>query len=208
MILAILGLGLLACGGNGSQENDTSASENQDGVITIETEDGNVTIDANELEAAMDEFKASMDDQADVEVMNFRELKAVLPDRLLRMDRTEHTGETTGAFGMKFSTAEATYEDGDRRLEIVIMDAAKMGVAQLGAALWTQVEIDRESDDGYERTITIDGHRGYEKFDTRSGDAELAIFYKDRYLITLDGRQLDMDDLRNALDDLDLNELQ
>ena len=208
--MAVLSLSLVACGSDQQDSDQTETNATDDGgngSITIESDDGNVTINADNLEDAIKQATESMGGDPDAEVMNFRDLKAILPDRLLRMDRTEHTGETTGAFGMKFSTAEATYEEDDRRLKVTIMDAVKMGVAQLGISMWAQVDIDRESDDGFERTTTINGDKAYEKYNSRTGDSELALFYKGRYLVSLDGRNLDMDDLHDALDDIDLDDL-
>ncbi len=142
-----------------------------------------------------------------VEAMDFRELKETLPEKLIGMDRESHKGQRTGTAGIKISTAEAVYRDGDKRLEVNIMDGAGVGLAALGAAAWTMVEIDNESDDGYERTTTIDDQKAFEKYDEKDQSGELSVFYKKRYIISLKGRKVKADDLRDAYEGLKLNGL-
>ena len=113
-----------------------------------------------------------------------------------------------GAFGFSVAQAEATYKEDDRSIEVVIVDGGNMGIAKLGVAAWSTVEVDKESDDGYERTIEIDGYKAFEKFDARSGEAELAWLYKNRYIITLKGDGVEGDDLRRALKRIDYDDLE
>ena len=143
-----------------------------------------------------------------VEAMDFRDLKETMPEKLLGMDRESHKGQRNGAAGFKISNAEAVYRDGDKRLEVNVVDVAGVGLAALGAAAWTMVEIDNESDDGYERTVTIDGNKAFEKFNEKNGDGELSVFYKKRYIISVKGRNIKAKDLRDAYDDLKLGKLE
>ncbi|MEO0873599.1 MAG: hypothetical protein AAFY48_03245, partial [Bacteroidota bacterium] len=138
---------------------------------------------------------------------DFRDLKDILPERLLGMDRTEHGGERTSAMGFTLSQAEAEYEEDDQRLDVQVVDAGQAGMMKLGMVAWASVSIDRESDDGYERTTTIDGHKAYEKWDSGTGNAELIFFYDDRYIITLKGDGVEGDDLRKALNRIDYDDL-
>ena len=92
-------------------------------------------------------------------------------------------------------------------MEVNIVDSGGMALASLGAAAWTMLDVDRETDDGYERTTTIDGYKAYEKFDSRRGEAEISIFYKDRFLVAIKGDNLKKGDAEKVLDRLDLGDL-
>jgi hypothetical protein len=140
---------------------------------------------------------------------DFRDLKALLPDRLLRMDRSEHSGERSGVKGLQVSVAGAKYEDDDRHLEVAIVDGGSLPLAGLANMGWqiAEVEIDKEDSNGYERTTTIDGHKAFEKYNNKWEEGELVIMYADRFIITLKGKGIDEDDLRRALNKLDLDEL-
>ena len=60
------------------------------------------------------------------------------------MERTKNEGETTGAMGFKVSTAKASFKDGDKRIEIEIIDVGGIGMAAMGMAAWSMAEIDKE----------------------------------------------------------------
>ena len=49
------------------------------------------------------------------EVVNFRDLKSLMPEKMLGMERTDFSGEKAGAFGFNVSKAEAEYRDEDKK---------------------------------------------------------------------------------------------
>lgn len=219
LLFTILSFALLSCGGN---EPNEEVESDGDGIkVTVEDENGetqtvNIDLDQNDIDQLQNGLADALQDASnalrnadteDVEIMGFRELKAVLPERLLGMDRTSHKGEKSGAMGFSISQAEAEYEEDDKSLSVQVVDAGKLGMMKAGMAAWATLEIDKESDDGFERTTTIDGHKAFEKYDSRSGDSELIFLYKDRYIITLNGNGLDDDDLRKALRRVDYEDL-
>lgn len=139
--------------------------------------------------------------------VDFRDLKALLPDRLLRMDRTSHSGERSGIRGLKISVAEAKYEDEDRYLEVALVDGGSLAIARLANLGWSMAEIDKEDTNGFERTTTIDGNKAFEKYNRKWEEGELIVLYQERFVVTLKGKGIEADDLRRALDRLDLEEL-
>ena len=65
-------------------------------------------------------------------------------------------------------------------------------------AAWSNVEVDRESEDGYERTTTIDGHKAYEKYDSKTQRGEYSVIVDDRFIVTMEARNVDEDDFKDA----------
>lgn len=143
-----------------------------------------------------------------VPAADFRDLKALLPDRLLRMERTSHSGERSGIKGLQVSVAKAEYEDDERYLEVNIVDGGGFPLAGLANAGWLMVEVDKEDSNGYERTTTIDGSKAFEKYNTKWKEGELVVFHEDRFIVTLKGKGLEADDLRRVLDRLNLDKLE
>jgi hypothetical protein len=144
-----------------------------------------------------------------VEPVDFRELKAELPERINGMKRISAEGERSGWGGFKVSTANAEYEDGDKHLEISIVDAGgMMGLAKVGLAAWAQAEVDRETQDGYERTTTIDGYQAYEKFNNKTEDGQVSVIVNERFIVNIEGRNISARDLKSALDKLNLKKLE
>ena len=113
----------------------------------------------------------------------------------------------TGGFGIKVSNAEGEYEEGDKRIEMNIMDTGGLGAAMMSFAAWSTIEVDREDDNGYERTTVVDGHKAFEKYEKNSGRYELAMIVDDRFVITLNGKNVDMKDLKKGAKDVDLGKL-
>jgi hypothetical protein len=146
------------------------------------------------------------------EAVDFRELKALLPEAAAGLARTSHEGQKQTMGEITVSSAEATYEteDGQGRMTVTITDVpAGGGIAMMGAS-WMLMEMERESDTGYERTIKYQGMPAYEKFQ-RNGDrtsAEKQVAVDGRYLIKIEGRNVEMEAVETLLNQISLDTLQ
>lgn len=193
---AVLGVGLFGCGGEGG------------------TAEESVTDDFASAIEGIREAAEGIASGERVDPVDFRELKELLPEEVAGMHRVSHEGQRSGAAGFTVSTAEARYEaeDGSGRIEISLVDTGGLGgLATMGMAAWLSIEVDRETDRGYERTTTYEGYPAYEEFRSRDGDvgsAELAFVVGERLIVQLDGTDVRMDDVRDAADDLSLRRLE
>ena len=144
-----------------------------------------------------------------VETVDFKELKALLPESLSGMKRTEASGEKTAAMGMQISNAEGRYSaDNGGSMTVKITDIGSMtGLAGMATYAWARVEVDRESDNGYEKTSTIGGYRSHEKYDKSNKSGEISVLVGDRFVVEVDGNNVDMDTIKGALSKVDLGKL-
>ena len=190
----------LGCGGS---------SNNGDTAGQAATEDtGGAASEPKNMEEAMNEVqKALQGDGEKKEVVDFRALKELLPEKVAGMERTAHSGEKAGAMGFNMSTASAEYRDGDKELELAIVDFAGVATAMMGIAAWASVEIDREDENGYERTTTVEGYKAFEKYSNKNKSGELSLLVADRFIITLKGRNMDEKSFKSAIDELNLKQL-
>ncbi|MBX2842090.1 MAG: hypothetical protein KTR26_09975 [Flammeovirgaceae bacterium] len=195
---------------SGEKANDGNENE---GNYTEENE----AFDSEDPTKAMENAVKGMENAFEesgiskVEPVNFRKLKELLPEEVAGIDRTNAEGEKAGAMGMKISKAEGGYDDGDKKINISITDMGFMASGELGAMMtagWLMADIDRESDTEMERTTKIKGYKGYEeyKFDKKSG--KVSLFVGDRFIVEIDGRNIELDDLRETVDEIDLDELE
>ena len=67
---------------------------------------------------------------------------------------------------------------------------------------------DSESDAGYERDVTLGGRTVHEKFTRASGHGELQIIVAKRFEVDVDGDNVDMESLHQALSQVDLGRLE
>jgi len=144
-----------------------------------------------------------------VEPVNFRDLKALLPETLPGFKRTQAKGEKTGAMGMVVSQADADYSgDGGAHLDVKFVDLGSLaGPLALGMASWASVEIDRETETGYEKSTVLGGNKAFEKYDTRSRRGEIKVLVGGRFIAEVKGRNVKVDDIKAAVGQLDLAKL-
>ena len=145
-----------------------------------------------------------------VETVDYKELKALLPESLPGMKRTDATGEKTSAMGMQISNTEGRYsaDNGGGSMTIKITDIGSMtGLAGMTAYAWAGVNIDRESDNEYEKTSTIGGYKSHEKYNKSSKSGEVSVLVGDRFVVDVNGDNVDMDAIKGALGKVDLGKL-
>ena len=145
-----------------------------------------------------------------VDPVDFRSLKALLPESLPGMKRTKAEGEKAAAMGIHVSKAEGNYrsENGESDIEITISDMGTLtGLTAMAAYGWSMTEMDRESDNGYEKTTTIGGHKAHEKFDKEGQRGEIDVLVANRFIVEMKGNGIPMDTLKGALSKVDLGKL-
>ncbi len=144
-----------------------------------------------------------------VDVVEYKVLKDMLPASVGSMKRTEATGEKTAAMGMQVSNAEGRYSDGQNgNITIKLTDIGSMtGLAGMAAYAWAATDIERESDDGYEKTGTFNGYKSHEKWTKSSNSGDLSVLVGGRFVAEASGYNTTMDTLKDALTKIDLKKL-
>lgn len=142
-------------------------------------------------------------------MVDFRELKALLPPALDGLKRTSASGEKSGAMGMSISFAEGKYEaDSGASVQIKISDNGGLGgIMSFAQAAWSQSEIDRETETGFERTTTYGAHKAHEKYDNESKSGEIQILVGGRFMVEVEGDDVSWEALQAATKKLDLGKL-
>jgi hypothetical protein len=143
------------------------------------------------------------------EPVNFRDLKGLLPESLPGFKRTSATGEKAGAMGMVVSHADGEYSgEGGAHLSVKITDIGNVtGPLGLGLAGWAMVEVDRETETGYEKSTVLGGNKAFEKYDSRSKHGEVNVLVGNRFVVEVKGRDVKMDDMKGVAGKLDLAKL-
>lgn len=131
-------------------------------------------------------------------------LKPFLPDTLAGLKRTGFSAEQNGAMGMQMSVAKASYAgDGDRALHVEITDVGS-AKGLLGLAGLANVQSQRETENGYEKTWKENGRLISEKWDGPSRHGAYSIILGDRFTVEVSGTVDSIDQLKSAVGSLDL----
>ncbi len=143
------------------------------------------------------------------QVVHQSELKALLPATFAGMKRVNVETGKIPALGMNISYAEADYENDDARVQAKISDIGGMGefmkMAEYG---WLQSEIERESEDGYERTTRVAGFPAQESYENTSRSGRLQIMVDSRFMVELSGDGVEMSTIMDLATAIDLKKLQ
>ncbi|QMW06275.1 transposase [Spirosoma foliorum] len=143
-----------------------------------------------------------------VETVDFRKLKELLPSDADGLARKEATGEKNGTAGFTVSTATGKYgnDDNSENIELAIIDGGGSAM-MIGLAAWSMLEIDKETENGYEKTTKMGDNKAYEKYDNASKDGEIAVLVNKRFIVSAKGHGISMDKIKAALEDIDLDKL-
>lgn len=159
--------------------------------------------------ASMQQAMTQQENRKPVDPVDFRELKALLPEELAGMKRTDASGEKSGAMGMTVSKAEASYEKDDANLNVDVTDIGGLtGFAAMAQYGWSMHEIDRETETGYERTLTLSGHKAHEEYDREGRSGTIQLMIKGRFIVEIRGSNIDGAALQDAAKQLPLGKLE
>jgi len=146
------------------------------------------------------------------EPVDFRKLKEALPAELLGIKRTDASGEKNAMGNVKMSHAHGAYvkdadKEGAPRIEVDITDyAATQGMTEAMAA-WSKMEIDRESDTGYEKTTKVGDYPALETYQNDGKSGQLQVFVADRFIVQVTTTNVPADQLKKIGEELKLAKL-
>ena len=191
-LLLALALPLAACGSD-DPADDAIEETGEPGIF------GRV----GEMQEAVEQMQEAAE-RTPAEPVNFRTLRDLLPAEAAGLAQGETEGSTDGAMGFSISQVEAVYGEGDRRIDIGVMDyGAIPSMAMMGLG-WTMADLDRESGSTYERTVEMGGRRGYRSYDSDAQSGEFSLIVADRFHVEVTGTGVTDDDLEAALRAVDL----
>jgi hypothetical protein len=138
-----------------------------------------------------------------VESLTTERMKSFLPATLAGMKQESSSAERNGAMGMQISEAKAQYGDGKRSLNLEITD---MGSAKgvLGLASWVNIEQDKQTQTGYEKTYKQGENMIHEEWDNTDKRGEYTAMLAGRFMVKVSGIAESVDELKSAVNSLNL----
>jgi len=202
---------IAACGGKSEQEK--AAEQLQKSSEEMQKSADNMSKGAQDMakgfEAMAKGMAAAGGGNADVkpvDPVSFKELQTVMPD-VSGWEKTNPTGERmTSPFS--YSQASVTYKKGDAEIEQKIMDSGYNQLLFMPFQMLMTAGYEKETQDGFERSVNVAGNPGWEKWDKGSKNGELSVVVAKRFLVQLEGHGVDdVKTLHTVLDQTDLTKL-
>ncbi len=208
IFMLFFSLFLFACGSDAEKAKD---EEKTVADVTGEVNKTAQKLTSGEIgiDEAMSQMQQMMSGGDKVTPVDFRKLKALLPESIKGLQRSNLEGEKTGGFGIMVSTARADYKNSAGRLTINITDLGTMkGMAAMATAAWLHAEIDRESEDEFEQTFELRGNKAFKKYNKHRQRGEIGTIIASRFIVNVKGRGFPFARLEEALDEISFNELE
>ena len=174
------------------------------------------TAPAGEAAKGMEDFAKAMQGMAAAmggangakpsEPVSFRDLQAAFP-AVSGWTMDKPRGERMTA-PVAFSQTETRYKNGDQTIEVKIVDSAFNQMLITPWAMFLAAGYEKETDNGYEKSTTIGGNPGFEKWNDQRKDGELNIVVAKRFLVSVEGDRLtDMKQLQEFASKIDFAKL-
>jgi hypothetical protein len=164
-----------------------------------------LTAAAEQMQKAAEGFTSN---RKPVPPVAFRELIGFLPKKMAGMKADEPKGETTTAGSWQYSQAEVDFrsEDGKRHVDVGIFDYAHIPMLYVPFTMVLNMNVARESTEGYEKSVKVGGYPAFEKW-SKNGDSEIVVLVGDRFIVKSDTRGLGEGSAKKVVEDLDLKGL-
>lgn len=147
---------------------------------------------------------------AEQKTVHFKKLQEFLPKiDVSGFTRGKPGGQTSTAMGMSTSEATLEYVKGEERIEINISDMAGIPFAAAGAAFMGATEFENQTENGYEKSVKIQGFPGTEKVENGEyKSAEINLVVANRFMVKVSSSGMsDATVLRKLVDSMNLGEL-
>jgi hypothetical protein len=160
-----------------------------------------------DMNAAMAAVGTMMSGGKDVKPVDFHALKDMLPTSIAGLARTDASGQSGEAMGMKGSSATANYADSSgAHLTVEITDIGSLaGLAGLASKFDPNME--KETDTGYERTSRVDGQLVHQQYDRQAKSGSFDTIINNRFTVNVNGSSVPPETLIAAIKAIDTGKL-
>jgi len=141
-----------------------------------------------------------------VEVLPFEKLGEAFPE-VSGWTRGEVTGTTT-SFPMAMSQSEASYRNGESRIELEVVDAALSQMLFAPFSMFLASNYSERSSNGYKKGTSVKGEPAFEEVNTKNNTAEITVVVGKRFIVHSRGsRGTGIEPVRALLEQMDFGKL-
>jgi len=178
---------LIACSG-GSKKTEVKDE------ATNSTEESSSSTSTPTTAASLDESQKRVEELKKVQPLSNEEMKAMFPEQVMGMKRSSFSVNNT----LGYASGEATYKKDDTTTyKITVFDCAgEAGAGFYGMKILAGYNLEREDDNGYEKTVTFKGQKAFESFRKYNNEYSLNFLDNERFWVAFEGRNTGLDNLK------------
>lgn len=185
----------VACGGGSQQE--AAISELEKGAARLEEAAKNTGNSAEQMAKGLESMAKGFSAMAGgdpnakpVDPVSFRDLMATFPESFAGWERSKPTGEHMTS-PVNFSEAEVRFTKGESTLELKITDSGLNQMLIAPFAMFLTAGYEKETERGYEKSVTVGEYPGWEEWNGEGKDGELNAIVNKRFMVQIQGRNID-----------------
>ena len=160
-----------------------------------------------QMEAAMGALGTAISGGKGVEPVQLDALKSFMPATFAGLPQTSTQSDRSGVPGLMIAKTQAEYGDASgKKVELEVVDTG--GAAGLmGLASWMGIQGERE-DSNHREVTRKDGNRlVHEEVSKSGGQNKFSVVLADRFVVSAQGRGVDIDALKSGVAALDLGKV-
>lgn len=197
-VIAIAALCAAGCGKSEQQQQAEKAAEElkkaAEGMAKAAEQVGTAaatqgaTDMAKALQGAAAALGAKTADGKLIEPMTFQALETALPD-VSGWEKGKPEGERMTS-PIPFSKTESDYQKGEEQVQVSITDTAAAMMMLMPVRMMVATGYSRETSNGYEKAVSVNGMPAVEKWSPANKDGELTVLANDRFIVQFDGHNV------------------
>ena len=153
----------------------------------------------------MEKIQKELEAMKPADPVHFSELIKFLPEPPAGWESQAPKGSSNKMGEWSFTEVEREYTQGDKRIEIQILDWAFH--KELYAGFFVAAAFSQETTEGYNKGIKIGEDPGREEYKTADKDGTLSVLVGKRFFVTIKGDNIEAAELRQWWDRLDAKAL-
>lgn len=202
----------LACGKSDQSQVDaepsTSTEQAQTATTPAATAENGQTASLNMEQAELqNKMRGYSGNIASVTPLGVDQIKELMPTTLSGLFVYENEGETSMALGAPATFVVAIYREEHDILKVAVTDSGGSPSTILAAAQWSNQNISKNSEKGFDRTTTYRGHPAREKYNNQTKVGVFEYIIDHRYIVSCQGKNITIEQMRAAMDELNLERL-
>ena len=170
----------------------------KDGVSNATT----IVKEAKKAEGRMDKLKNET-------ALTNSQLKEWLPTKIGNLERSGFKVGQAGYAGV--NSVEGTFKssEGKEKINVLVVDAAgpSGGVMAAGYGMFGNLEMEMEDESKHQQTVTFDGIKAQQTYFKKRNNTQLIFMYDERFLVTINSTDLDIEATWNLIEKLELEDL-
>lgn len=144
-----------------------------------------------------------------IKAVTHQQLREVLPEVLMGMERKDKSGTKTGFMGFSVAQTLAIYrDDAGRKILVNLHDTGSMSMlTSMILEMWNLADVDIEDETSVEGFKTYRGYKGYEVYDRSIRSGRLNLIAEGRFVVEIQVDGFSTNVIAEVVEELNLDKL-